>query len=151
VIARTHLTASASAALLLAGCGGGSKGAQTSLNIAPVVPACRAATVKLARIAGAQRRAQAAGDQHTIAHSIIATGAVLKQLARRLSRPPDSHLRGRAKLASHLRIEARELHALGIAIEHHNRTAANAIKAQLARTSQNVRTAASTAGIARCG
>jgi hypothetical protein len=139
------------ALLLLAGCGGGSKGPQTSLNIAPVVPACRAATVKLGRIAGAQRQARAAGDQHAIAHGVIATGAVLKQLARRLSRPPHSHLPGRAKLAAHLRIEARELHALGIAIEHHNHTAANAIKAQLDRTSQDVRTAARTAGIARCG
>jgi hypothetical protein len=145
------LTVGVSAALLLAGCGDGSKGAQTSLNIAPVVPACRAATAKLARIAGAQRRARAAGDPHAIAHSIIATGAVLKQLAHRLSQPPNSHLRGRAKLAAHLRIEARELHALGTAIEHHNHTAANAIKAQLDRTSQNVRTAARTAGIARCG
>jgi hypothetical protein len=82
---------------------------------------------------------------------VIATGAVLKQLARRLSRPPDSHLRGRATLAARLRVEASELHALGIAIEHHNHSAANTIKAQLYRTSQDVRTAARTAGIARCG
>jgi hypothetical protein len=153
VIARAHFTIGMGAALLLAGCGGGSDGARTSLDIArgPVVPACRAATVKLARIAGTERLARAAGDQHAIGHGVIATGVVLKRLARRLSRPPDSHLRGRAGLAAHLRVEANELHALGMAIEHRNYTAANALRAQVDRTSQDVRTAARTAGVAGCG